>query len=199
MARISTLLCIVFLLSPATWASGKLYKHVDANGHVRYTDRPAHDGYVELKLTLKGWKAPETYANYKANRIKYTPLLTNVSQKHGLPGWLVAAVIHAESLYNPQAVSSAGAVGLMQLMPGTAQRYGVYNRQNPEQNIEAGVRYLSDLLDMFDNNLDLALAAYNAGENAVKRYGYRIPPYKETRNYVRKVKALSLSYKSNTI
>lgn len=178
---------------------GKLYKHIDKNGHVRYTDRPAHDGYVELKLTLKGWKSPETYSNYKANMAKYKPLVENVSKKHGLPNWLIAAVIHAESLYNPHAVSRAGAVGLMQLMPGTAARYGVYDRKNPEQNVEAGVRYLNDLLAMFDNNLDLALAAYNAGENAVRKYGNRIPPYKETRNYVQKVKALSRNYKSQPI
>ena len=204
MARKISLLLILCLVTAGTQASNtygntKLYKHVDKNGHVRYTDRPQNDDYVELKLTLKGWQAPETYANYKANISKYKPMVEAASAKHGLPHWLVAAVIHAESLYNPQAVSRAGAVGLMQLMPATAARYGVYNRQNPEQNVEAGVRYLRDLLVMFDNNLDLALAAYNAGENAVKKYGNRIPPYEETQNYVRKVKALSLSYKTQPI
>ena len=193
--------CLSALCALASQASEvtKLYKHVDKNGHVRYTDRPQHDGYVELKLTLKGWEAPQTYANYKANMSKYQGLVDSKSAQHGLPRWLVAAVIHAESLYNPQAVSRTGAVGLMQLMPATAERYGVYNRQNPEQNVDAGVRYLRDLLKMFDNNLDLALAAYNAGENAVKKYGNRVPPYEETQNYVRKVKALSLSYKSRPI
>lgn len=204
MARNLFLLLLVSALALQAQASefpqqAKLYKHIDRDGHVRYTDRPAHDGYVELKLSLKGWKAPETYSNYKANKAKYKPLVESISKKHGLPNWLIAAVIHAESLYNPQAVSSAGAVGLMQLMPGTAERYGVYDRKNPEQNVEAGVRYLNDLLVMFDNNLDLALAAYNAGENAVRRYGNRIPPYKETRNYVQKVKALSRTYKSQPI
>lgn len=203
-AKSTLLLFAVLLFSNASIANSfstttKLYKHVDRDGHVRYTDRPQHDGYVEIELSLKGWKAPTGYSNYKANRVKYKPLVASASERHGLPQWLIAAVIHAESLYNPQAVSSAGAVGLMQLMPGTAQRYGVYNRQNPEQNVEAGVSYLRDLLLMFDNNLDLALAAYNAGENAVKKYGNRIPPYKETQNYVRKVKALSLSYKSQPI
>ncbi len=200
MARKTTYLLSLLLLCPLTViANGKLYKFVDNTGHVRYTDRPQHDGYVELELTLKGWESPNTYSNYKANMAKYQSLVKNMSKKHGLPQWLVSAVIHAESLYNPNAVSRAGAVGLMQLMPATAQRYGVYNRQNPEQNVDAGVRYLRDLLDMFDNNLDLALAAYNAGENAVKRYGYSIPPYNETRKYVRKVKALSISYKSKPI
>ncbi|MEE9552534.1 MAG: lytic transglycosylase domain-containing protein, partial [Gammaproteobacteria bacterium] len=97
------------------------------------------------------------------------------------------AVITAESAYDPRAVSRAGAVGLMQLMPATAKRYGVKNRLNPRENIYGGTRYLRDLLIMFDNNLLLALAAYNAGENAVKNHGNRIPPYKETQTYVRKV------------
>lgn len=202
-AKSTLMLFAVLLISNASIANSfsttKLYKHVDRDGHVRYTDRPRHDGYVEMQLTVKGWNAPTGYANYKANLVKYKPLVDSASERHGLPQWLIAAVIHAESLYNPLAVSSAGAVGLMQLMPGTAERYGVYNRQNPEQNVEAGVSYLRDLLIMFDNDLDLALAAYNAGENAVKKYGNRIPPYKETQNYVRKVKALSLSYKSQPI
>ena len=205
MALRLSLCFLISLFTLTSLASGypqnnsRLYKHVDKNGHVRFTDRPTHDGYIEMELTLKGWKTQETYANYKANRAKYRPLIARVSEQHGLPHWLIAAVIHAESLYNPQAVSSAGAVGLMQLMPGTALRYGVINRQNPEQNVDAGVRYLNDLLRMFDNNLDLALAAYNAGEQAVRKYGNRIPPYEETRHYVQRVKTLSAKYKSQMI
>ncbi len=173
-----------------------LYKFVDKNGHVRYTDRPSHDGYVKLEKTWKGWREPRPIANYQANLARYRPLVKAVSEKYEVPAWLIQAIIHAESYYNPHAVSHAGAVGLMQLMPGTARRYGVYNRQNAEQNVEAGTRYLRDLLDMFDGNLDLALAAYNAGEHAVKKYGNRIPPYKETQNYVVRVKNLGLRYKS---
>lgn len=175
---------------------GALYKFVDSKGHVRYTDRPLHDGYVKLEKTWKGWRDPRPHSSYRANLAKYKPLVQTVAQKYELPPWLVQAIIHAESFYNPYAVSHAGAVGLMQLMPGTARRYGVSNRQNAEQNVEAGARYLRDLLDMFEGDLDLALAAYNAGEHAVKKYGNRIPPFKETQNYVFKVKALSLRYKS---
>ncbi len=98
---------------------------------------------------------------------------------------LVPALIYAESRYNPAARSVKGAVGLMQLLPETAARYGVPNpARSLEANLRAGTRYLSDLLQLFDDRIELALAAYNAGENAVQRYGFRIPPYRETREYV---------------
>ena len=103
---------------------------------------------------------------------------------------LIHAVISVESGYNPSARSSAGAVGLMQLMPGTAKRYGVKNRLDPAQNIHGGARYLRDLQVMFDDNLQLVLAAYNAGEQAVMKHGMRIPPYRETAAYVPKVMQL---------
>jgi soluble lytic murein transglycosylase-like protein len=102
---------------------------------------------------------------------------------------LIHAVIVAESNYNPNAVSAKGAQGLMQLLPDTARRYGVMNREikQPEKNIKAGAQYLADLLQMFDGDVRLALAGYNAGENSVVRYGNRIPPYAETRAYVPRV------------
>jgi soluble lytic murein transglycosylase-like protein len=98
---------------------------------------------------------------------------------------LVHAIIHVESRYNPQAISPKGAVGLMQVMPDTAQRYGIKNpAQSPAVNLRAGTRYLKDLMQMFNGRLDLVLAAYNAGEKAVLHYGLRIPPYAETQAYV---------------
>jgi soluble lytic murein transglycosylase-like protein len=100
---------------------------------------------------------------------------------------LIQAVISVESGYNPSARSRAGAVGLMQLMPKTAKRYGVKNRLDPAQNIHGGARYLRDLKLQFDDNLQLVLAAYNAGEGTVMRFGGRIPPYRETAAYVPKV------------
>ena len=103
---------------------------------------------------------------------------------------MVHAVIQAESAYRPDAVSSAGAVGLMQLMPATAIRFGVIDSNNPEQNINGGTRYLRHLMDLFPNSLDLAVAAYNAGENSVLRHNNSIPPYPETQNYVKQVMAL---------
>jgi soluble lytic murein transglycosylase-like protein len=96
-------------------------------------------------------------------------------------------VIAIESAYDPDAISRSGAVGLMQLMPATARRYGVADRRNPSANLAGGTRYLKDLLVRFDSDLELALAGYNAGENAVEKFGNRIPPFDETQNYVRKV------------
>jgi soluble lytic murein transglycosylase-like protein len=100
---------------------------------------------------------------------------------------LLHAVVRAESAYNAGAVSPAGATGLMQLMPATAARYQVQNIEDPTENLRGGARYLRELLNLFGNDLQLALAAYNAGENAVAQYGNRIPPYPETQRYVRKV------------
>jgi soluble lytic murein transglycosylase-like protein len=99
---------------------------------------------------------------------------------------LVHAVIKAESAYNPRAISPVGAAGLMQLMPDTAKRFGVVDRYDPEQNISGGTKYLRFLLDTF-GDVKLAVAAYNAGENAVIKYGNKVPPYPETQNYVNKV------------
>jgi len=105
--------------------------------------------------------------------------------KEALDPALVHAVIHVESRYNPAARSPKGAIGLMQVMPGTALRYGVTDPgQSPETNLRVGTRYLRDLMELFDGRLELVLAAYNAGEKAVMRYGHRIPPYQETRDYV---------------
>lgn len=125
-------------------------------------------------------------AQIRANKRRFTPLISEVAKLYRLETALVHAVVAAESAYDPNAVSVAGAVGLMQLMPQTAQRYGVKNRRDPHQNVLGGVRYLRDLLLQF-NELSLALAAYNAGEKAVVKYGHRIPPYPETQDYVRKV------------
>lgn len=107
----------------------------------------------------------------------------------GIEPALVHAVIRVKSNYNAAAASPEGAVGLMQLMPDTARRYGVKNSRDPVENIRGGAQYLVDLQRMFDNNLKLLLAAYNAGENAVLRYGHSIPPFAETRQYVPRVLA----------
>jgi soluble lytic murein transglycosylase-like protein len=107
--------------------------------------------------------------------------------RNGVDPLLLYAIMHQESTFKPRAMSYKGARGLMQLMPGTALRFGVNNIWDPKQNIEGGTRYMRFLLELFDGDVNLALAGYNAGEGAVMKYGYRIPPYSETQEYVRRI------------
>lgn len=120
----------------------------------------------------------------------YREDIARIAKTYRVDEALIKAVIQAESGFRPAAVSHKGAMGLMQLMPATARRYGVEDPYDPAQNIHGGTRYLRDLLDMFNNNPELAVAAYNAGENAVVRHGHKIPPYRETLAYVPKVMAI---------
>lgn len=120
-------------------------------------------------------------------RLRYDALIQRAADRYGLMPELLHAVIRTESAYKPNALSHAGACGLMQLMPETAARFRVSDIWDPAENIEGGAAYLRFLLDLFEHDLRLALAGYNAGENAVKRYGNQIPPYPETEGYVRKV------------
>jgi soluble lytic murein transglycosylase-like protein len=131
----------------------------------------------------------------KANQKRYAPDIERIARQNKLEPALVHAVISAESGYNPRAVSPKGAMGLMQLMPGTARRFGVQDAFDPVSNIKGGARYLRVLLDQF-KNVKLVLAAYNAGENAVIRYRNNIPPYDETRTYVFRVINFYLYYRA---
>ena len=117
---------------------------------------------------------------------RYNGIVNSVAQKYDLPPELIHSIIRAESNYNPIAISPKGAMGLMQLMPETAKIYDVKNVFDPQDNIEGGVKYLNDLIKLFNRNTNLVLAAYNAGQEAVKKYG-GIPPYPETKNYIRNV------------
>ena len=116
-------------------------------------------------------------------------LIRHNGARHGVDPYLIFCVIEQESHFNPRAVSPVGARGLMQLMPATARRFGVRSVHDPAQNVAGGTRYLKELLGMFGGRLDLVLAGYNAGEGAVMKYGGRVPPYRETRNYVKRVGA----------
>jgi hypothetical protein len=163
-----------------------IYKYVDRNGVVHLSDHKEHSGFELLVRTRKGWDLSRVRLRPPRERFQFAEVVDEAARTYGLNQALIHAVIAAESGYNPDAVSSAGAVGLMQLMPDTARQYGVLNRRDPHQNIHGGSRYLSELLARF-RNLRLALAAYNAGEGAVERHGNRIPPYPETQQYVEKV------------
>lgn len=121
-----------------------------------------------------------------SNRDNYDQIISYLSNKYGVSAGVIKAVMHTESSFNPNARSPVGAQGLMQLMPATARRFNVSNAYDPQQNIEGGVKYLGWLLKRFDGNLTLALAGYNAGEGNVDKYG-GIPPFRETKDYVRRV------------
>lgn len=193
----STIIFIALLSLLSLPSHADIYKYVDKHGRVILTDKPTHSGYKQLVKTWKGWeeaKIPKNF-NWVKNQKKYDPTIRSVAKIYKLPHTLLHAVITAESYYNPDAVSKAGAVGLMQLMPGTAKQYGVSNRLDPKQSIYGGTRYLRYLAKLFNNDLTLMLAAYNAGEGAVKKYGNKVPPYKETRNYVNKVIKFYKKYK----
>ena len=184
---------LVLMLSIGCLVSGpsaavKVYRYVDSNGRVHLTDRPPHDGYQLIQKAGKKLRIPRiNFRDKDANRKRFASKIAEIASRYQVPEALIHAVIAIESAYDPNAVSRAGAVGLMQLMPATAKRYGVANRRDPSANLTGGIRYLKDLLLRFDSNLELALAGYNAGENAVEKFGNRIPPFAETRSYVRKV------------
>jgi soluble lytic murein transglycosylase-like protein len=180
-------------------ASADVYKYRDAQGVVHLTNVPQQSADEPYELWRKseatkpkGWT--DGYRRLPAlDRERFARTVNRFAGLYGVDPSLVRAVIHAESAFRPDAVSPKGAGGLMQLMPATADRFDVSDRFDPEQNIAGGVAYLALLLDMFEGDRELAVAAYNAGENAVKRYG-GIPPYEETRTYVKRVMQLHEAY-----
>jgi len=181
--------------------SVRIYKFIDNDGTVHLADRQLDVRY-RLIYDGNGTLQPLAGSNYPALDVMrrkfsdYADLVKSAAVETNVEAALLHAVIQVESAYNPRAVSPKGATGLMQLMPGTAQRYGVQDRTDAVENIYGGARYLRDLLEMFNNNMELALAGYNAGENAVKRYGYQIPPYRETKDYVKRVVSLYQAYQN---
>jgi len=174
---------LVFVFLLLTTAYADIYKYEDESGVIHFTDTPTHSGF---KLYLRtGFFNVKNYKDYFK---KYDSIIFKYSKEFGVEYPLVKAVIRAESGYNPRAVSPKGAMGLMQLMPETASLLECENPFDPESNIRTGIKYLRYLLNYFKGNVDLALAAYNAGPKNVIKYNYTIPPYNETRTYVRKVK-----------
>ncbi|MBV9724412.1 MAG: lytic transglycosylase domain-containing protein [Gammaproteobacteria bacterium] len=185
MRSTSLLHCAVslFWLGACAAVQADIYSFVDSAGVTHFTNVPV-DARYRLLLATPPEKRKARPENWVAKAGEFDHLIERAAHSHAVRPELVRAVILVESAFNPHAVSSRGAVGLMQLLPATARRYGVANAFDPEQNITAGVRYLRDLLTRYGNNLELTLAAYNAGEDAVERYGQSIPPFAETRHYV---------------
>ena len=196
---------LVAALVPFGWARADIYGFIDENGVAHLASSPLDSRYYLFKKEKEIREAAPTTSDAAAipdliigapkrgmqinpaDRKLYTPIILAVAKEHQLDPALLHAVITVESGYNAKARSPKGAVGLMQLMPDTAKRYDVTNIWDPRDNVRGGARYLRDLLAQFNNNLALALAAYNAGEGAVTQYGNKIPPFAETLVYVPKV------------
>jgi soluble lytic murein transglycosylase-like protein len=183
------LLFAALLAVSGAGAHSRIYAFVDADGVKHFTDVPDNNRYRLLALspderTVSGERYDSTLL---ARAAQYDSIIEKAAKSAALEPNLLRAVIVVESGFNSRARSKRGAVGLMQLMPATASRFGVSNPYDPKQNVHAGARYLKFLMDRFGQNIRLALAAYNAGEEAVERNGRQIPPFTETMAYVPKV------------
>lgn len=141
--------------------------------------------YLQRASLREKWR-PLSQRELVDKRAEFSPLIAELASVHNVDASLIHAIIQVESAYDPLAVSKTGAMGLMQLMPATVERFGVRDPLDPTQNIDAGIRYLRELADEFAD-LELVLAAYNAGEKAVRRYDNTVPPYEETQTYIERV------------
>jgi soluble lytic murein transglycosylase-like protein len=183
-------LSIFLVLGGALPSRADIYKYEDADGVIHLTNVPSNPKAKYVMLV----REKRILFPKQINIRDYDKIITQAAAKFNLDAALIKAVINAESNFNHKAVSRAGAKGLMQLMPQTASSLNVDDVFHPGNNIEGGARYLRYLLNLYRGNLMLALAAYNAGEGAVAKYNYGVPPYRETQNYVRRVLALYESY-----
>ena len=178
-------LCILFILLINSSALADFYMKVEADGSIIYTNIPTTSGFKMIYDELE--EEYFTYEEYYYTTDMYDDIINNASIIYGVEPALIKSVIKTESNFDPYAVSNKGACGLMQLIPETAERFNVEDVFDPKSNIYGGVEYLSYLIILFKGDTKLAVAAYNAGENAVIKYNEQVPPYKETKNYVKKV------------
>lgn len=188
--QVATAVLTVFIITTANVAHADIYKYVDNEGVLHLTNVPT-DHNVKYVMIMR-----EKRILFQANLdvSKYDELINKAANKFKLDSALIKAIIKAESNFNHRAVSRVGAQGLMQLMPKTASSMNVEDSFHPEKNIEGGARYLRYLINTYKGDLTLALAAYNAGEKAVAKYNYNVPPYRETQNYVKRVFSFYKSY-----
>jgi soluble lytic murein transglycosylase-like protein len=189
--RLGVSLLVIFFLAcclPGP-CRADIYRYIDSEGIVHYTNTPTASGFkLYIREKTVGIKVDSVSKTYDA-------IIRKAQIKYGIAFSLIKAVIHAESGFNPRAVSKKGAKGLMQIMPDNYRALSVSDPFDPSQNIMGGTRYLKQLLNRYDAKLPLALAAYNAGPTVVDLY-LRIPPYTETQNYVQKVMTLYNRYKN---
>lgn len=174
-------------LSPVA-AQAQIYAWRDAAGNLVMSDKPTSANAKTYAVAATPAAYRTTTPLVRSRAASYESVIDEQSRRNALNPDFVRAVIQAESAFNPRARSVKGAMGLMQLMPETAEEYGVTNPYDPAQNIQGGVAYLRSLLDRYDNDESLALAAYNAGPGAVEKYGRTVPPYKETRQYIARIR-----------
>ena len=181
--RVLTLAAIVLAVGPALAADGPIRVARDRDGNLVAANLPT--GAVGARPTVRPAPGADGHAPVPAPS-RINQLIGELARRHGISPALVKAVVTVESAFDPKAVSAKGARGLMQLMPGTAADLGVDDVYDPRGNLDGGIRHLRGLLDRYDGDVRLALAAYNAGEEAVRRHG-GVPPFDETRQYVRRV------------
>jgi soluble lytic murein transglycosylase-like protein len=188
-----------YLVASVSGARGEgIYKYVEKDGTIVYTNVPPNKAAKVQKLAASFHKAPEAAEPAATSATSLTDFddhIETAAKRYRIPPSLLRAVMHAESNFDPGAVSPKGAAGLMQLMPDTAREMYVKDIFEPRDNIEGGARYLRVLANQFDGDMVKMVAAYNAGPDAVNRFGGQIPPYPETQAYVRKVLQLYFQYK----
>ena len=172
------LISILFIAVPPLYAD--IYVYVDSEGVLHFTNVPTSSSY---KIYIR--EKPDRSLNSDVTR-RYDQIITDAAERHGVSFSLLKAMIKIESDFNPRAISKAGAMGLMQIMPENIKELNIKDPFDPRENIMGGTRYLKQMIDRFNGKLSLALAAYNAGPNTVERY-QRIPPFTETEDYVEAV------------
>jgi soluble lytic murein transglycosylase-like protein len=184
---------VIALIGLASPAEAQIYSWRDPDGRLVLSNTRPHNADSVQSYAVPDAEGVRTTRNTTAvdRAATYEDMIVEHSRLNGVRPSLVRAVVQVESGFNPRAYSPKGAMGLMQLMPATAREFGVRNPFNPEDNVRGGVAYLKQLLDRYDNNEQLALAAYNAGPAAVDKHGQSIPPYRETRDYVSKVNGIA--------